>query len=372
MPLLQHSLGAELSTKLATNIDVRCGLAEEHFHRQNTDACYKITSEILDDDPYQARAVTLHTACCAQKNKYEELFSLGHRLVDSTPNSALSWYVVGCYYITIGKHQSARKYLTKSLTLDTNFGPAHIAFGLSFASEGEHDQAISAFSNAARVMRGSHLPLLYLGKEYYLTGAISTSTKFMKAAYDLAPNDPHLLHEIGHVVASIGAYDKAERYFKQALAQLAVVDTHLTLPAWEPVYTNLGHVLRKQGKYEEALSCHFNSLQLCPHNASILTAIAFLYLLQGKFDLVVEYANQSLRVKREDQFTLEVLHSAMIEAGGERPEAWLHPSVPDLHDMDDELEPTVKMILTPKGDGGGVASGEESGREEKEVQMNLT
>ena len=199
LPLLQQALGEELSTKLSTNTDVRCGLAAEQFHQQNTDACYQITSAILNDDPYHTSAIVLHTACCTQKNKFEELFSLGHRLVDSAPNSALSWYVVGCYYVTIGKHQSARKYLTKSLNLDSNFGPAHIAFGLSFAAEGEHDQAISAFSNAARVMRGSCLPLLYLGKEYFLTGAITTSTKFMKAAYDLASCDPLLLHEIGWV-----------------------------------------------------------------------------------------------------------------------------------------------------------------------------
>lgn len=335
------------------------------------DACYEITSEILHLDPYHTHTLTLHTACCVQKNKFEELFSLGHRLVQYFPSSALSWYVVGCYYVTINKHQNARKYLTKAITLDTNFGPAHIAFGLSFAAEGEHDQAISAFSIAARVMRGSHLPLLYLGTEYYLTGAVTTSTRFMKTAYDLAPSDPLLLHEIGYVVASVGAYPKAERYFKQALSQLEVVDIHLTLSAWEPVYNNLGHVLRKQGKYDEALSCHFNSLQLDPHNPSTLTAIAFIYLLQGHLDSVVEYANQSLRVKREDQFTLEVLHAAMVEAGeagtkglfAHLPAAGL---IPNLESMDDKLEPKTRMILKPCGGDGGVV-GEE---EQQEVEMN--
>ena len=200
----------------------------------------------------------------------------------------------------------------------------------------------------------------------------------MKAAYDLAPADPLLLHEIGYVVASLGIYVKAERYFKQALAQLKMVDAHLTLPAWEPVYNNLGHVLRKQGKYDEALSCHFNSLQLSPHNSSTLTAIAFLYLLQGQFNLVVEYANQSLKIKREDQFTLEVLHSAMMEAGDVGADEWMLPlpsSIPNLEGMDDELEPKLKMIFTPVGGFAGVVVGEESGGvavgDEPEVKMNV-
>ena len=351
-----------------------CGRAEDYFHQQNMDACYNITSAILNHDPYHTHTILLHTTCCVQKNKCEELFSLGHRLVQCSPSSALSWYVVGCYYLTINNHQNARKYLTKSLTLDTNFGPAHIAFGLSFAAEGEHDQAISAFSNAARVMQGSHLPLLYLGREYYLTGAITTSTRFMRSAYDLAPSDPLLLHEIGYVVASVGSYPKAERYFKQALAQLEVVDVHLTLSAWEPVYNNLGHVLRKQGKYDEALSCHFNSLQLGPHNPSTLTAIAFLYLLLGRLNLVVEYANQSLCIKREDHFALEVLHAAMVEAGETGGTGGLFPllptlgPVPNLDSMDDELESKMRMILKPcGGNSGGM---EESVREEMEVNTS--
>ena len=78
------------------------------------------------------------------------------------------------------KHQVARKYLSKSISLDANFVPAHMAFGISLASEGERDQARAAFAAAARIMQGSHLPLMFLGREYYLTCAMATSTKFMK------------------------------------------------------------------------------------------------------------------------------------------------------------------------------------------------
>ena len=123
---------------LASNRDVLCELADEHFHSLNVEACYSLTSQILEADPFHRHALILHVACCVQKKKFEELFTLGHRLVNSFPGSALSWYVVGCYYIIIEKHQNARKYLTKCVSLEPNFGHAHIAFGLSFASEGEH------------------------------------------------------------------------------------------------------------------------------------------------------------------------------------------------------------------------------------------
>lgn len=218
--------GQELQ-HLAANLDVVCSVAESHLQHMNIVKCYQLTSSILESDPYHPHALLLHVACCVQKKTFEELFTLGHHMVNTFPDSALSWYIVGCYYFTIEKHQSARKYLTKAITLEPNFGPAHIAFGLSFATENEHDQAISAFSNAARDMRGSHLPLLYLGKEYHLTGSMATSTRFMKSAFDLSPNDPHLLQEIGFVFASVGAYPKAERHFVQAIAQLERVSNYI-------------------------------------------------------------------------------------------------------------------------------------------------
>lgn len=310
---LSHTQAQVALQPLCANLDVVCSIADHHFHNMNLDACYQLTSEILQKDPYHNSALLLHVACCVQKRKAEELFSLGHQLVNRFPHSPLAWYTVGCYYIAVVKHQSARKYLSKAVSLDPHYAPAHLAFGLSFATEGEHDQAVAAFSNAARVMRGSHLPLMYLGREYYLIGAVSTATRFMKSALAIEPHDPSLLQEIGFVLASSGNFEKAEKYFKQAIVFLQTIDPHVTLQAWEPVYNNLAHVYRKQKKYEQSLKCHHQALQLEPNQSSTLTAIAFTHLLQGNFEDTVEFCNKSLRLKREDQFTLELLQIAMDE-----------------------------------------------------------
>lgn len=48
------------------------------------------------------RASELRTACLAELKKPPALFSLAHRLVDKYPQSATSWFAVGCYYYIIG------------------------------------------------------------------------------------------------------------------------------------------------------------------------------------------------------------------------------------------------------------------------------
>ena len=302
---------------LYTNLDVLCSTGDRHFRDMNTDACYHVTSNILRQDPYHNTALLLHIACCIQNGKADELFSIGNQLVNYYPHTALPWYAVGCYYIVVKKHQSARKYLTKSVSIDAQFAPAHMAFGFSFASEGEHDQAIAAFSNAARIMKGSHLPLMHLGRAYHLTGATSISTRFMKSALAIAAHDPALLQEIGVMLANSGNHKKAEKYLKRAVTSLHSIDPHVTLQAWEPVYNNLGHVYRKLQKYDLALKMHHHALQLhvVSSETGTLTAIAFVHLLQADYIKVVEYCSRSLRLKREDQFTLELLNIAMEEIG---------------------------------------------------------
>lgn len=299
--------------QFADNTDVILSTARKMFHGKNVHACYKLTTEELQKDPFHPGILQLHILCCVEKKKQAELFSLGHKLVGNFPSLPLAWFAVSCYYLTIQSHQNARKYLTKVLSLDQNFAPAHIAFGLSFATEGEHDQAISAFSTAARTMKGSHIPLMQLGREYYITGSTTTAIRFMKNALAISPDDPTLLQEVGVMLVNAGNYDKAVKYFLQALACLRVIDRHMTIRDWEPVYNNLAHVYRKQNKYDLSLEMHHRALSLSPKEPSTLTAIAFVHLLRGEYDNTIEYCSRSLQIRREDPFTIELLKTASDE-----------------------------------------------------------
>lgn len=126
-----------------------------------------------------------------------ELFSLAHNLIDLYPDQAISWYAVGCYYDLNNKSDPARRYLAKATSLDRLFGPAWLAYGHSFAKENEHDQAMAAYFKATQLMRGCHLPLLYIGVECGLTKNYELAEKFFYQAMSIAPQDVFVLHELG-------------------------------------------------------------------------------------------------------------------------------------------------------------------------------
>lgn len=58
-------------------------------------------------------------------------------------------------------------------------------------------QAMAAYFKATQLMRGCHLPLLYIGVECGLTKNYDLSQKFFYQAMTIAPLDVFVLHELG-------------------------------------------------------------------------------------------------------------------------------------------------------------------------------
>lgn len=298
--------------RLQNNIDILTAKAESLYYNCDYFACLKITTEVLERDLYNTTCLPIHIACLMELKKTVELFGLAHKLVDLYPESPISWHAVGCYYLMINKTEPARRYLSKATTLDPVFGPAWLLYGHSFAVESEHDQAMAAYFKASHLMKGCHLPLLYIGLEYGVTDNTKLAEKFFNQALIIAPKDPFVLHELGVVSFQNQDYDSALKHFSQALDIIKYKKEVTRLPEkWEPLLNNMGHVLRKLKKYEEALDFHKQAMILSPQNASSYSAIGFVYALMMNWNLAVEYFHKALGLKREDQFSSQMLSQSI-------------------------------------------------------------
>ncbi|XP_025070974.1 cell division cycle protein 16 homolog isoform X5 [Alligator sinensis] len=252
---------------LQDNLDVVVSLAERHYYNCDFKMCYKLTSVVMEKDPFHANCLPVHIGTLVELNKANELFYLSHKLVDLYPNNPVSWFAVGCYYLMVGhKNEHARRYLSKATTLERTYGPAWIAYGHSFAVESEHDQAMAAYFTAAQLMKGCHLPMLYIGLEYGLTNNSKLAERFFSQALSIAPEDPFVMHEVGVVAFQNGDWKTAEKWFLDALEKIKAIGNEVTVDKWEPLLNNLGHVCRKlkpirlQPGY---LTYEYNSVTLC-------------------------------------------------------------------------------------------------------------
>lgn len=294
-------------SRLADNLDLAVAKAERLYYSCAYKECFNITEEVLKKDPYHTTCLPVHIGCLVELKKTNKLFYLAHDLVDLQPEMAISWFAVGCYYYLIGKSDPARRYLGKATSLDRLFGPAWLAYGHSFAVENEHDQAMAAYFKASQLMKGCHLPLLYIGLECGLTNNVKLADKFFVQAQTIAPQDPFVIHEMGVVAFQNQEYSLAEQHFIDAMAKVRLINETIIADKWEPLLNNLGHVCRKLKKYEEALQFHQQALLLSPLNASTLACIGFVQALLGEVAASVETFHKALGLKRDDSFSTTML-----------------------------------------------------------------
>ncbi|KYM98209.1 Cell division cycle protein 16 like protein [Cyphomyrmex costatus] len=317
-----------LTNRLAHNLDMEVAKAEKLYYNCDYHQCFSLTEKILKKDPYHNSCLPVHIACLVELKKTNALFYLAHRLVDLYPEMALAWFAVGCYYYTIvfiicctvGKSDQARRYLAKATVLDRLFGPAWLAYGHSFAVENEHDQAMAAYFKASQLMKGCHLPLLYIGLECGLTNNLKLADKFFQQAQGIAPNDPFVIHEMGVICFYNLDYKNAERLFKEAMKSIQGDLRNVILPSkWEALLNNLGHTCRKMKKYDEALEYHQQALVLDPLNPSTYSSIGFIHALMGNIQEAVDAFHRALGLRRDDTFTATMLGYVMQQLIDEAP-----------------------------------------------------
>ncbi|XP_043927047.1 cell division cycle protein 16 homolog [Protopterus annectens] len=338
---------------LQNNLDVVVSIAERHYYNCDFKMCYKLTSMIMDKDPFHASCLPVHIGTLVELNKANELFYLSHKLVDLYPCSPVSWFAVGCYYLMVGhKNEHARRYLSKATTLERTYGPAWIAYGHSFAVESEHDQAMAAYFTAAQLMKGCHLPMLYIGLEYGLTNNSKLAERFFSQALSIAPEDPFVMHEVGVVAFQNGDWKTAEKWFLDTLEKIKAIGNEVTVDKWEPLLNNLGHVCRKLKKYEDALEYHRQALVLIPQNASTYSAIGYVHSLMGNFESAIDYFHTALGLRRDDTFSVTMLGHCIEMYIGDA-EAYIGADIKDklgCYDFDVNSMKALKNIISPAWD----------------------
>ncbi|WVQ81923.1 hypothetical protein IAT38_004050 [Cryptococcus sp. DSM 104549] len=297
---------------LGDNCDVLVGLADELYAKYKWEECYAVTTKILSRIPGHPTALPLHLACMHHIHRLRSsLFMLAHDLVEQDPQAATTWYAVGLWYFSGKRWAEARRYFSKASLIDSRFAPAWIAFAHSFAYEGEHDHAITAYSTSARLFQGSHLPLLFIGMEHLQLSASHLAEEYFRAAEAINASDPLLLNELGVVAYNKESYDQAAHYFAAALR--ASADMQGVKSIWAVTYCNLGHAYRIMGEYDKSEHSYHQSIRLSPADPTAYASLAMLHHLRGYIRDAIKAYHKALSLGPQDPMATVLLEMALRE-----------------------------------------------------------
>ncbi|OTB07798.1 hypothetical protein M426DRAFT_53007 [Hypoxylon sp. CI-4A] len=296
---------------LSSNPDLLLARADLLYTQCKYKDALAITDSVLQEDKYNFSIYPLHLACLYELKMKNVLFLISHDLADTHPEEPCTWLAVGIYYFAIDKIAEARRYFSKASMMDPHFGPAWIGFAHTFAAEGEHDQAISAYSTAARLFMGTHLPQVFLGMQNHALNNMTLADEFLKTAYGLCKTDPLLLNEIGVVYYHQDHPQDAAKLFVKALEVAEEIDSEPN--AWLSARTNLAHAYRRAKRYQDAMDQFDEVLRQGGKDPAIFAAKGLIYMELGKFDPAVEVLHEALAIHPQDPIATELLNKALDE-----------------------------------------------------------
>jgi anaphase-promoting complex subunit 6 len=296
---------------LATNPDLLLSKADLLFTQCRFKDALNITNSILQEDKYNFNIYPLHLACLYELQLKNALFLVSHDLADNHPEEPCTWLAVGIYYLAINKVSEARRYFSKASMMDPHFGPAWIGFAHTFAAEGEHDQAISAYSTAARLFMGTHLPQLFLGMQNHMLNNMTLADEFLKTAYGLCNTDPLLLNEMGVVFYHQEKLEDAVKIFSKALEIAEEIDSDSR--AWISTRANLGHAYRRLQHWDLALREFDEVLRQGGKDTSVFCAKGLVLLEQKRPFDAVQVFHEALAMSPQDAIATELLNKALDE-----------------------------------------------------------
>ncbi|KAF8240713.1 TPR-like protein [Tricholoma matsutake] len=295
---------------LGDNPDVLYSFADALYAKFRWADCHLITKRILGLVAIHNATMPLHIACMYHlSHLHSKLFILAHEMVDREPENPISWYAVGVWYLSRSKWAQARQYFSKTSLMDPRFGPAWIAFAHTFALEGEHDHAVTAYSTCARMFTGSHLPLMFVGMENIMLSNHALADEALNAAHSMCDGDPLLVNERGVMAFNHGDYEGATSLFQQALDLAQVTQT--SQKSWTTTYLNLGTCYRKLKHLDDAKVTYQKVLELDSRHSMALGFLGLVYHLMGDVDKAIIKYHESLSIDSINPHVLELLNMAL-------------------------------------------------------------
>ncbi|KAF9925180.1 anaphase promoting complex subunit cdc16 [Linnemannia zychae] len=341
----QEEIYKTLATKFQTdNADLLHAKADVFFTQGRFENCLECTKRILEMDKFNLACMPMHLVSLYELDLKNELFLLGHELVDQHPKEAVTWFAVGVYYYLIGNIPEARRYFIKASTIDSHYGPAWIGFGHTFALEGEHEKAISAYGTSTRLFQGSHLGPMYIGMQHLQQNNAALAEKYFDSCLAICDSDPLLLNEMGVMYYQLGRYDEAISSLHKVIKKLEHSQRKNVI--WETTWLNLAHAYRKQGNYKEAEKYFLKVDSIAkpgPTRASALVGLGFIYQIMGQTSEAMETYHKALAIRPGDQIATDMLQRIMEEKVRDFEMEWMREALPE--ELGNEVENTVEKSI---------------------------
>jgi protein O-GlcNAc transferase len=178
--------------------------------------------------------------------------------------------------------------------------------GLSYKELGHLSKSQSAFTAALQVQPGNALALGNLAGLYFDQGKLEHAVLAYQHAIQLQPIFPEAYNNLGNTLRELGRVDDAIACYTAciqlqapfaATAPGGSAAAALAAPRLAVAFSNLGGILKTQGRLHEAITCYEHVATLQPGIPEVQANVAAAYKDFGRHDAAISAYLRALQLK---------------------------------------------------------------------------
>ncbi len=203
-------------------------------------------------------------------------------------DAAIPWRGLGRTYVELGNVDSAQIAFNKAIAIDSLYAPAYFSLGLLLEDEGELKAALKNARKALNLEPENTEYQYTVGALLVKNGKPDEGAPLLEKVAEKWPWRHGALYNLGQALARLGREDEAQKFLDQAekVRALDAKIEHLentvrAVPNDPFAHAQLGVMLRRAGRYNDAMHAYKVALYLAPGNAEIRNNVATLCLIRG-------------------------------------------------------------------------------------------
>ncbi|MDZ8260548.1 tetratricopeptide repeat protein [Nostoc sp. ChiQUE01b] len=201
------------------------------------------------------------------------------QIIDKNPKQSEALYGLGMLAQQQGKYQNAEQFFQAALQLQPKAGEIYNSLGFSLQQQGKLEEAIACYEKALLILPDSIEVQINISNTLHIQGKLSPEEQVHYAG---------LNHEFALTRHQAGDFKFAELYYRQAIA---------LQPDLGKSHSNLGEILQKQGRLNDAIKSCQQAIKIKPDDANAYHNLGYFFHEKGRFEQAIEAYEKALSIQ---------------------------------------------------------------------------
>ncbi|MBN3922249.1 tetratricopeptide repeat protein [Nostoc sp. NMS4] len=235
------------------------------------------------------------------------------QIIDVNPKQSEALYGLGMLLQQQGKYQNAEQFFQAALELQPEAGPIYNSLGFALQQQGKLEEAIACYEKALLILPDSIEVQINISNILHIQGKLSPEEQvhyadlnqqfalgrqqaddfkfaelYYRQAIALQPNLVQAHNNLGEVLQKQGRLNDALKSYEQALK---------INPDYAYAYHNLGYFFQQKGNFEQAIEAYEKALSILPDFAASYNNLGNIFKIQNRIDAAIESYQKALKLR---------------------------------------------------------------------------